>query len=65
MARIHVERVLDSLDSDIRRAMQSAVDNEAPDAEIDASGLARAFRRSLVRRLNTWQKVPTNAVEAD
>lgn len=65
MARIHVERVLDSLDSDIRRAMDTAISMEAPDANIDASILARAFRRALVRRLNTWQRVPSGAIDAD
>ena len=63
MARINIERVMEHLDSDIRKALEAAVKEVIPAANFDPYTLKRAFIRAVGRKCNTWENVPDHLVE--
>ncbi len=65
MARVKIEEVVDHLSSEMRRALEDAVRECAPDANIDAHELLRAFKRAVRRKCSTWEQVPDHYVEKD
>ena len=58
MARVKIEAVIDSIDSDIRNALENAVKEVIPNANFDSYELFRAFKRAIERKCSTWVKVP-------
>jgi hypothetical protein len=65
MARVKIEDIIDHLSSEMRKALVAAVENELPDAEIDAHSLFRAFKRAVGRKCSTWESVPDSYVDID
>jgi NAD dependent epimerase/dehydratase family enzyme len=65
MARIKIEDVIDHLSYEMRRALEDAVNNVAPDTKLDTHELFRAFCRGIRRKCNTWENIPDNLVERD
>lgn len=65
MARIKLESIIEYHDSDIRRAIDDAVNNVTNSNDIDSYELFRAFKRSVSRRFSTWVRVPDQYVEKD
>lgn len=65
MAYVKVEEVIDHLSSEMRRALQDAVNQVAPDANFDVYGLFREFRRAVGRKCDTWEHVPDHLVKED
>jgi hypothetical protein len=65
MARVKIESIIDHLSSDMRKALEAAVESVMPDAEFDAHTLFRAFRRAVGRKCSTWEMVPDHFVEKD
>lgn len=63
MARIKIESILESLDTDLRIALGRAVRKAIPDAEFNDSQLYRAFVREADRACSTWETVPDHYVE--
>lgn len=63
MAKIKVEDVLDSLDSDLRVALGNAVREVIPNAQFDERELYKAFCRAAYRRCSVWEAVPDRYVE--
>jgi len=63
MARIHIEKVIDHLSYGMRRALESAVEDEVPDADVDAHDLFRTFKRAVARKCGTWVEVPDECIE--
>jgi len=63
MARIQVEDVLDSLDSDLRVALGRAVLRLMPDARFDERALYKAFCQEAYRKCSVWETVPDHYVE--
>ncbi len=62
MARVQVENIVDHLSSEMRRALEDAVSEVVPGANVDAYELFRAFRRAVGRKCNTWESVPDHYV---
>ena len=64
MARVKIEEVIDHLDSEMRSALEAAV-NEAlrADGTFDRYDLFRAFKRAVGRKCNTWERVPDHYVD--
>lgn len=62
MAKVKIEGLLDHLSDDMRRALQAALEDVAPDAKIDAGELFRAFHRQVGRQFHTWERVPDRYV---
>lgn len=65
MARVKIEEVVDHLRSEMRRALEDAVKECVPEADVDAHDLFRAFKRAVRRKCSTWERVPDQYVEKD
>ena len=65
MARIKIEEVIDSLSSEMKRALKESVEKVLPGTIVDSSTLFREFKRSVGRKCNTWERVPDSYVEKD
>jgi len=63
MKYVDPEKIVDHLSTEMRRALKAAVDEVAPDADIDEHGLFRAFRRAVGRKCSRWEQVPDNCVK--
>lgn len=63
MAKVKIEDVVDHLSSEMRRALEAAVQEVIPDVEFDRSALFRAFRRAVGRKCSTWETVPDQYVD--
>ena len=63
MARIKIEEVIDRLDSDIRNALEDAVNEVIPNANFDKYELFRAFKRAVGRKCSTWESIPDRYIE--
>ncbi len=63
MASVKMEEIVDHLSSEVRRALEDAVQQVAPNVRIDAHELFRAFSRAIGRKCNTWEQVPDQYVQ--
>jgi hypothetical protein len=63
MAEVDIEEIVDSLRSEVTRALDDAVTEVLPDAEIDRNDLFRAFKQAIRRKCATWEKVPDSTVK--
>jgi hypothetical protein len=63
MAQVNMEEIVDHLSSEIRRALEQAVQREIPNAEFNAHQLFREFRRAVGRKCSTWENVPDQYVQ--
>lgn len=62
MAEVQMDEIVDHLRSEVRRALEDAVREAAPNVNIDAHELYRAFRRAVRRKCNQWEQVPDEYV---
>jgi hypothetical protein len=65
LARIKIEDVIDSLDHDIKKALEVAVKQVIPGAQFNTGVLFKAFVRAVGRKCNTWERVPDSYVDLD
>jgi hypothetical protein len=65
MARVKIQDIIDSLDTDIRNALEASVQEVMPDSQVDKYELFRAFKRAVRRKCSTWERVPDHSVEID
>lgn len=65
MARVKVEDLLESLDSDLRVALGRAVRSQIPDAEFDERRLYKAFCKEAYKKCSVWERVPDQYVEKE
>ncbi len=65
VARIKTADLFDHLNTQLRAALDEAVDKTLPGIEIDKRQLYLAFRRALASKLKQWENVPGAAVDAD
>jgi hypothetical protein len=63
MARIKFFRIVEHLDDDIARALEDALRDVAPNANVDRQTLFRAFSRAVDRQFSLWSRVPDRYVE--
>lgn len=63
MARVKIEEVIDRLDSEIKRALEAAVNEVIPDANFERNALFRAFKRAVRKKCRTWETVPDQYVD--
>lgn len=63
MASVKMEEIIDHLSSEVRRALEDAVQQVAPNSRIDSHELFRAFSRAIGRKCNTWEQVPDQYVQ--
>ena len=55
--------IIEHLDSDMRRALMSSVEEVLPNTKFDEYVLFRAFKRSISRKFNTWQTIPDKYID--
>lgn len=58
MTQVQIEEIVEHLSVEMRRALEAAVQEVIPNAQVDARELFRAFRRAVARKCNTWEQVP-------
>lgn len=63
MARVRIQRIIEHLDYDMKRALEDAISELLPQANVDRDELYRAFRRAVGRKCSTWVNVSDNDVE--
>lgn len=63
MAYIQIEEVVDYLNSEMRKALEQAVQCTLPNAQFYSDRLFREFRRAVGRNCSTWVEVPDQFVE--
>jgi len=63
MAQVNIAEIVDHLSSEMRRALDAAVQEVAPKAGVDPNDLFRAFKRAVGRKCNTWEQVPDRFVQ--
>jgi len=64
MARVKMEKIVEHLRTEVKRALEDAVKEVLPSARVDSDDLYRAFRRAIGRKCNTWERVPDSNVDA-
>ncbi|KNY30163.1 hypothetical protein [Pseudobacteroides cellulosolvens] len=65
MGRVNIEKVIDHLNSDIRKALRDAVEEVTELENFDEYELFRTFKRKVRSKCNTWENVPDNYIEKD
>jgi hypothetical protein len=65
MARIHVERVFDKLEHELKSGLKSALAVTAPDNEIDVQQLFKEFKKQVIKNCKMWEYIESNAVDTD
>ena len=63
MARVKIERVVEHLDQDLKKALAEAVEKTIPNARFDKNALFKAFVKAVDRKCSTWESVPDQYVE--
>ena len=63
MAKVKVEDLLESLDSDLRVALGRAVRQMLPNAQFDERALYKAFCNEAYRKCSIWESVHDHYVE--
>jgi hypothetical protein len=63
MARIKIAEVVSELDTQLRSALASAVQEVFPEANVDRHQLFRAFKRAVARKCSTWETVSDSHVD--
>lgn len=65
MARVQIEKIVEHLSGEMRKALRQALEDTIPDVEIDDRELFRRFRRAVGRKCNAWEQVPDQYVDAE
>jgi hypothetical protein len=65
MAKVQMEKIVEHLSYQMRKALAQTFENAAPGVEIDEYEFFREFRRSVARKCSTWEVVPDEFVESD
>jgi len=64
MAKVDIESVIEYLSHDLEKALEAAVMESAPDANVDSRDLFTAFLRRVGNRCAKWEQVPDRYVQA-
>ena len=64
VAQVNIENILEYLDRDLRKALESAVHDVIPNVQFDSKQLYKAFGRAAGRKCADWETVPDRHVKA-
>jgi hypothetical protein len=64
MAEVKIEEIVDHLSSEMKRALEEAVNEVIPDARFDRDELFRTFKRNVYRACSIWERVPDRYVKS-
>ena len=65
MARVKIEDVIESIDYEIKGALEDAVNRTIPNAQFDRNQLFREFCKAVGRKCSTWERVPDRFIEPE
>ena len=65
MARVKIKEIIEHLDTNMKRALEDAVNKEIPNAQFDRNSLFREFARAVGRKCSIWERVSDSYVETD
>lgn len=63
MARVKIEEIIEHLDSDMKRALEAAVKECFPDAQVERQRLFKAFVKQVRKKCGTWENVPDRCID--
>lgn len=63
MAKVKIEDVIDHLSSEMKRALEDAVNETIRGASFNRDELFRNFKRQVYRKCSVWEDVPNNLVD--
>jgi hypothetical protein len=63
MAQVRIEKIIEHLDYDMKRALEDAVLRVIPNAKVDRSELYNEFRKAVWRKSTTWVQVSDSDVK--
>lgn len=64
MAEVQIEEVIDHLSSEMKKALETAVNEVIPNASFDRTALYKAFKRAVYRKCSVWETVPDQFVKS-
>ena len=65
MAQVMMEKIVDHLSSEIRKALAQTIRSALPEATFDEYELFREFKRNVRRKCSNWETVPDQYVQVD
>jgi hypothetical protein len=65
MARINLERVIEKLEYEMKTSLKTALNNVAPDKDVDPNLLFKEFKKQITKNCKQWEYVDSNAVDTD
>ena len=63
MAEVRIERIIEHLDYDMKRALEDAISRVMPNVVIDRRELYNEFRKAVGRKSSTWVQVSDSDVK--
>lgn len=65
VAKIKAGEIIEHLAPQLRRALEDAVAQTMPGANIDTQEFFKIFRRAVGRKCRAWEQVPDSYVDCD
>jgi hypothetical protein len=65
MARVKIEKILDSLSSEITWALEDAIRKVLPEVQVNRDELFKAFKHAVERRVDRYVEVGDCVEESD
>lgn len=65
MAKVKIEEIIEHLDHDIRRALDTTLKRHFPDQVINTRAVFKTFTKEVYRKCSIWETVPDRYVEID
>lgn len=65
MPRVNIERVIDKLEHEFKTGLKTALNNVAPEKEVDSQLLFREFKKQVIKNCKQWEFIESNAVDTD
>ena len=63
MARIKVDEIVGSLDSEFKKALDDTMTHFAPEIRYNRNDLFRFFQKRIYQHCSSWEDVPDRYVE--
>lgn len=65
MAKIKIEEIIGHLESELKSALEEAIENQNLENDVDIYTLFSDFKRATWRKCNDWESVPDRYVKKD
>jgi len=58
MAKLNIDKVVDHLEDEFRRALQLTIKEHFPDQDFNARAVYKTFKEELYKKCNDWEDIP-------